>query len=247
MSVNEKMSSIANAIRSKTGGTNTLSLDDMAKEIQNVYDAGYSDLDLKFWEMFTANGAREIYNRAFNESDFSGYTFAKPVVPTKQIPQIFYNYRGKEYPKNIDLSKIDTSYSASSSYLAGFFQYGSNITIVPDMGLPALNGLDSTYANMRSLVTIEKIRVHENTVFKGTFVSTPNLENVTFEGVIGQNISFSGSPKLSHDSMIRIMALNLKNLIGTGETRTLTLGSTNLAKLTDAEKAMATQWGWTLA
>ena len=31
------------------------------------------------------------------------------------------------------------------------------------------------------------------------------------------------------------------------ETQTLTLGSTNLAKLTDAEKKIATDKGWTLA
>lgn len=33
----------------------------------------------------------------------------------------------------------------------------------------------------------------------------------------------------------------------TGETKTLTLGSTNLAKLTDGEKAIATEKGWTIA
>jgi hypothetical protein len=39
----------------------------------------------------------------------------------------------------------------------------------------------------------------------------------------------------------------LKDYSGSGTTYTLTLGSTNLAKLTDAEKAIATEKGWTLA
>ena len=51
--------------------------------------------------------------------------------------------------------------------------------------------------------------------------------------------------KLTVDSMVGIFN-NLKDL--TGETaKTLTLGSTNLAKLTDEQKAIAINKNWTLA
>lgn len=46
---------------------------------------------------------------------------------------------------------------------------------------------------------------------------------------------------LEHDSIV-----NLFNVISTVTGQTLTLGSTNLAKLTDEEKAIATNKGWTL-
>jgi hypothetical protein len=73
------------------------------------------------------------------------------------------------------------------------------------------------------------------------------LENVTFEGTIGQNgLNFSWSINLSHDSLMSIINC-LKDYSGTGTTKTVTLGATNLAKLTTAEKAVATQKGWTLA
>jgi surface protein len=56
-------------------------------------------------------------------------------------------------------------------------------------------------------------------------------------------VSFSSCTKLTHDSLMSI----INNLATVTSTITLTLGSTNLAKLTSAEKAIATNKGWTLA
>jgi surface protein len=59
---------------------------------------------------------------------------------------------------------------------------------------------------------------------------------------ISANMSMSKSKSLSHDSLIRI----INNLITTTSTKTLTLGATNLAKLTADEVAIATNKGWTV-
>ena len=40
MGIDEKMTAIADAIRSKTGGEDALTLDDMASGINDVYEAG---------------------------------------------------------------------------------------------------------------------------------------------------------------------------------------------------------------
>ena len=53
------------------------------------------------------------------------------------------------------------------------------------------------------------------------------------------------------DTFVSMEELNsiinaLKDYSGSGKTYTCTLGATNLAKLTDAEKAIATEKGWTL-
>ena len=57
------------------------------------------------------------------------------------------------------------------------------------------------------------------------------------------SISLSYSPKLTHDSLMVV----INGLQTVTTTQTLTLGSTNLAKLTDDEKKVATDKGWTLA
>lgn len=54
--------------------------------------------------------------------------------------------------------------------------------------------------------------------------------------------NLNGSSKLSHDSLVRVIA-NLDTVTGTTK---LNLGTANLAKLTDEEKAVATGKGWTL-
>ena len=64
-------------------------------------------------------------------------------------------------------------------------------------------------------------------------------------GFIGikANLDLSSCP-LTHDSIMNVIN---KAADVTASPATLTLGSTNLAKLTDEEKAIATNKGWTLA
>ena len=100
------------------------------------------------------------------------------------------------------------------------------------------------FINCTSLVSIDKLIISEKatgTNLARMFDSCSALENVIFEGVIAADISLSGSPLLSHDSI-----MSLLNCMKTGGAGTVTLGETNLAKLTDAEKAIATEKGWTL-
>ena len=70
------------------------------------------------------------------------------------------------------------------------------------------------------------------------------LENIEFvPNTIPISIDFSYCKKLTHDSLMSI----INGLAVVETTQTLTLGTTNLAKLTDEEKAIATEKGWSLA
>ena len=64
-------------------------------------------------------------------------------------------------------------------------------------------------------------------------------------GDLALKVSFalSDCTKLTHQSLMNV----LNSIQTVSATKTLTLGSTNLAKLTDEEKAIATEKGWTLA
>lgn len=60
----------------------------------------------------------------------------------------------------------------------------------------------------------------------------------------GMKVSFSisASTKFTREALVEIIG----NLATVTSTKTLTMGSTNLAKLTDDDKAVATGKGWTL-
>lgn len=74
-----------------------------------------------------------------------------------------------------------------------------------------------------------------------------NLTNITFAdgSIINNSTSFSACTKLTVDSILNILNI-LKDLTGS-TSATLTLGATNLAKLTDEQKAIATNKNWVLA
>lgn len=75
------------------------------------------------------------------------------------------------------------------------------------------------------------------------FTNCTALKTITGNPNFKVSLSLSACKNLTHDSIMVI----INGLQTVTETQTLTLGETNLAKLTDAEKQIATDKGWTLA
>ena len=103
----------------------------------------------------------------------------------------------------------------------------------------------STFADCTSLTSI----TIPNSVISmtySTFMRCRNLENVTFEENFQcSGLDLSASTKFSVDTMIAMFNA-LADLTGQ-QAKTLTLGSTNLAKLSNEQIAIATEKNWTLA
>lgn len=222
----------------------------IAENEQKVYDAGYnngySDMDLKFWKMFTYNGIRDVYNNAFAYTDFSNYNIPITIIPKKTAGayKMFYAYRGKYLPSGIDLSELDLSNGTVNYGVSQMCAWGY-LTIFPDLGLQAPVDYYQMFANNSRIQTIEVMRVKKATKFTSTFSSCTALANVTFEGEIGQNLSMSACTKLTHDSLMNIIEhLYDYSTDTSGTTHTLTLGSTNLEKLTDEEIEIIEMKGW---
>lgn len=84
-----------------------------------------------------------------------------------------------------------------------------------------------------------------NDIEANAFLMCTGLENVVFEnGFDNDNLNFSNSTKLTREAILNMInsLLNRSNK----DTHTLKLGSTNLAKLTDEDKAIATAKNWRL-
>ena len=126
--------------------------------------------------------------------------------------------------------------------------YETSITHIPTIDTSSVTAtLDRTFYGS-SIITIDKVIVPSTAKFS-TFMYCVNLEHVIFEGVIGQNgLKVDSCTKLDHESLMSIInCLEDKTADTSGTQWVVTLGATNLGKLTDEEKAIATERGWTLA
>ena len=75
------------------------------------------------------------------------------------------------------------------------------------------------------------------------FSNCTALKTITGNPNFKVSLSMSACTKLTHDSIMVI----INGLQTVTSSQTLTLGTENLAKLTEADKKIATDKGWTLA
>lgn len=223
----------------------------------NGYEAGRKAEYDQFWDAFQKNGERTNYETSFRGYDWGANNFF-PKYNIRMVggnKQAFYNWNDREENFGFDLKQrledcgivLDTS---KATNLYGLFAYG-RFCALPTIDLSSCSNSnrDACWGlfahNYEPLHTIEKIIIPENLIPYEWFSYDRGLQNLTIEGTIGQdgfNVSYC---PLTHDSLMSI--INALKTFTDGTTKTVTLGATNIAKLTDAEKAVATQKGWTLA
>jgi uncharacterized protein related to proFAR isomerase len=100
------------------------------------------------------------------------------------------------------------------------------------------------FSGASNLHTIEKFVVKDSITLEETFKNCDELQNITFDGVIGVSIDFSQSSKLTNASVQSAIDY-LKDLTG-ATAKTLTLHATVGAKLTQAQKDAISAKNWTL-
>lgn len=232
----------------------------IAANTPKLYKAGKDAI----WDAIQDGGDRLIYDRAFSYSKWNSDTF-KPkhnISPTSAKELFRMTKVGDDTTKKIDLIKLEEEtgfkldFSNCNDIRYAFADCGCFST-VGEVDLRKCTAGESTLLAFyggyggSSKTEIKKIICDENTYFHTeTFNYLNHLQEIRFEGTIGtkgtNGMLFSRSTKLSHESLMSIINA-LQDLSGTDITRSIVLGTTNLAKLTDAEKAIATERGWTLA
>lgn len=215
------------------------------------YDKGYSDGEEEFWRDFTNNGDRKTYSCAFYEANFEGKTIPKGLLkPKASIREMFRTYQGKTLPKGLDFSDAFSVNPYTSDYMVYMFMW-SLLEEIYDIGLQATGQYKNvqyrgTFTQCQYLKKIEVLRTDATTQYtESPFGGCKALESLTIEGVIGQNgFNVSACP-LNHDSLMSIInALEDKTSDTSGTTWSITIGSTNKAKLTDGELQIAANKGW---
>ena len=189
----------------------------------------------------SGGGSQEKIKVGENGLKFSNSTFT-------EIPQIFdfsdmtdmrYMF---QYCSNLTtIAGIDTSNVTTMEYM---FRSCSSLANISDMDTSNVTSMYYMFGYCSSLTTVPEMDVSNVTEMGYIFRGSSSLTDLGGFTGLQCNLDLSPCSKLTHTSLINI--INKASDV-TEAPKTLTLGSTNLAKLSDEEKAIATAKGWTLA
>lgn len=215
-------------------------------DTEAAFEAGkQAEYDV-FWDAFQQNGERTSYIGAFR-SCWTDEIF-KPKydmhIDSSGAQQLFQDSSIRDLKGCLEKAGVVLDTSACTSFLQMF--QSSDVRYVPVIDMRNAHSNTNYVFSSPDHISIDKILVSDVTVFGTQMFNARNLVSVIFEGTVANNgLRLDSCTKLSHESLMSVINC-LKDFSGTGETRTVTLGADNLAKLSDSEKAIATQKGWSL-
>lgn len=214
-------------------------------------------------------------NKEYNAADYEADGFKKvtanvtPNVTTLKgyldimhsMISMFLNYRGTTLEgiiayddtenvtsmsqtfKNCEqMVTIPTLNTSNVTYMQDCFSDCYKLTNVPLSDTSKVTNMQGTFNWCADLTVIPALDFSNVTNFINTFSYCSKLEEFHAYGM-KTSFSISASTKFTESALVEI----LNNLATVETSQTLTMGSTNLAKLTEDEKAIATNKGWTLA
>ena len=160
-----------------------------------------------------------------------------PKLDTSNVTNMIYMFG---YCRNlISIPLFDTS---SVTDMSNMFYSCNKLTTIPELNTSKVTNMKGMFSMCTNLITIPQLDASSATNMNNIFNNCRNLSEIHMTGM---KVSFdiSASTKFTREALIEI----LNNLATVTNTKTLTMGSTNLAKLTDEDKTIATNKGWTLA
>ena len=181
----------------------------IAESEKQVYFSGRQDASEEFWDSITNYGKRTNYQSAF--TDWGGEHFhpTRKIVPISQYSSnqfMGWCTRLKRVERAyLDFSQKTRGTSNTGGYYYTFYQC-PELEVVEDIGMQADYCYNVTFGSCPKLRKVSKIRCDEDTKFSQVFDYCYALENVYFEGIIGQNgLNFRWSTKLSKGSIESII------------------------------------------
>lgn len=132
--------------------------------------------------------------------------------------------------------------TSSVTDMGSMLGYCSKLSSLPLLDTSNVINMERMFYGCSSLTSIPALDVSKVTSFNNCFLSCRSLKSILMTGM---KVSFNISVSTQFEESDLVTILN--NLATVTTTQTLTMGATNLAKLTDEDKAIATNKGWTLA
>lgn len=204
----EKFTAIADNIRTCLGTDEKIKPSKFADKISEVYEAGKKSEYDEFWDNYQDNGLKEHYSYAFaqwNKNTFQPKYDIKPTIASYMFYGFNQNRSVESLPELLKNNNVNMDFSKCTGFMYfGTYSYISDFGFIDCSGATNLNHMFNI-AQRLDTVSL-KLKDDGSQSFNSTFDACTRLADISIEGVIGQNISFSSSASLSQDSIISIIS-----------------------------------------
>ena len=192
------------------------------------------------WQQKGAGGGMKAFFDAGGKCAYSTATSfdgAITFAETSDVTNMSSMFYGCSSLTSVPL--LDTS---NVTNMSSMFYGCSSLTSVPLLDTSNVTNMKSMFYGCSSLTSVPMFDTSKVTEMHNMFYGCSSLETIHMKN-IGANLNISSSTLFTREALLEIIG-NLKTVTST---KKLTMGSTNLAKLTEEDKAIATNKGWTLA
>ena len=159
-----------------------------------------------------------------------------PLLDTSNVLNMDSMFQSCQYLTSIPL--LSTFNVFSMRYMFSDCQVLSTIPLLYTSNVTNMYGM---FSNCQVLTTVPELDVTNVTDMTDIFLFCSNLKSILMTN-IGTDLDISASTRFERSDLLVILN-NLNTVTG----KTLTMGADNLAKLTEEDKVIATNKGWTLA
>lgn len=178
-----------------------------------------------------------------------------PLLDTSEV-----TYMGTAFANCYSLKTIPQLNTSSVTSMPETFSGCNNLREIPNLNISNVTNFARTFGGCTKLTTVPELNCEKVNNSNNTFSGCSSLTNLGGLLNIGQNyplnstannynltIALVTSPNLTHDSLMNVINKVYDIATKGVATQKITIGSTNVGKLTAEEIAIATNKGWTVS